>query len=126
MESFEPYGGETSEESKTGIRPGGVPLAPPKEIAHEYGRDHDRCLGCVACLPLLKCRHVPKAIAFTLAGSSLTGDGTLIADAHGLLLPDGRTVTYCPEPYDDRDPVLRVWPDVRRPAEFWGSWVLWR
>lgn len=90
----------------------------------------DDCTGCVCCLPLLAARRVPKSTAFTLAVYTFVADedsdrpDELAAEAYGMLLPDGRAVTYCQEP-DRSDPKMRMWPSVEKAANYWGAYVLW-
>ncbi len=96
-----------------------------------YDGCRDDCLGCAGCLPLLAARRVPKAHGFTLAAYDfVAAEGSdqrdeLVAEAYGVALPDGRAVVYCVDPYSSGEPELRVWPNVRDAAFYWGSFVLW-
>lgn len=80
--------------------------------------------------PAAVCPPMPLATSFTLAGYGRVRDGDLVdqeelvADAYGMLLPDGRVVTYS-DTHSGDDPELRLWPDLTDAADYWGSCVLW-
>lgn len=90
----------------------------------------DDCPGCARCVPDLADDDNPLATAFALVGQGRYENGEFVrteglcVDAHGILLPDGRAVTYC-QNSDGRDPVLHVWPTVDEAAFYWGSCIRW-
>lgn len=85
---------------------------------------------CSLCIAPLDPSAVPAATAVALVGYGRLACGELfqrddlVVDAYGMVLPDGRVVTYTDDPHGNGDPGARVWPSVADAAHYWGSCVL--
>lgn len=101
-----------------------------RSIAESNESTWDAHADCSLCIGPLDPSAVPAATAVALVGygrlayGELVQRDDLIVDAYGMVLPDGRVVTYTDDPHGNRDPGARVWRSVDDAASYWGSCVL--
>lgn len=110
----------------------GKPTAPAMPATPITRHSDGRCTGCPACVPVADRRNIRMAEAFAVvAYGKVLDDGELaqrhrlFVEAHGLVLPNGRVLTYSDGPHENARNEVKFWDEPEDAADHWGGYLLW-